>query len=103
MRMRIVVASQTIDLIDYLLCASGFTEVYIGSCGMASPWLAHQLTTSMDSDLARDTARDFQILLVWGKDRHLRPMPLHRRAGSEFLVVLSGAIMISIDAESCVI
>ena len=54
-------------------------------------------------ELARDTARDFQILLVWVKDRHLRPMPLHRHAGSEFVVVLSGAIMISIDAESCVI
>jgi len=54
-------------------------------------------------ELARDTARDFQILLVWVKDRQLRPMSLHRHEGSEFLVMLSGAIMISIDAESCVI
>jgi len=54
-------------------------------------------------ELVRDTARDFQILLVWVKDRQLRPIPLHRHEGSEFLVVLSGAIMISVDAESYVI
>ena len=54
-------------------------------------------------ELVHDTARDFQILLVWVKDRQLRPMLLHRHEGSEFVVVLSGAIMISVDAESCVI
>ena len=54
-------------------------------------------------EVARDTERDFQILLVWVKDRQLRPMLVHQHKGSEFVVVLSGGIMMSIDGESCII
>ena len=51
-------------------------------------------------ELVRDAERDFQILLAWTKDRHLRPMSLHRHQGLEFLVILSGAILVTVDANS---
>ena len=54
-------------------------------------------------ELVRDTERDFQILLIWTKDRQLRPMSLHRHKGLEFLVVLSGAIVVIVDVESYII
>ncbi|MFC2079421.1 cupin domain-containing protein [Candidatus Bipolaricaulota bacterium] len=54
-------------------------------------------------EIFRDASRELQILLVWAKDRQLRPMSLHRHTGFEFLVVLSGAIMISVDIETSVV
>lgn len=54
-------------------------------------------------ELVRDATRGFQVVLVWAKDRQLRPMSLHRHEGLEFLVVLSGAIMVSVDVETYII
>ena len=54
-------------------------------------------------ELVRDTTKGFQILLVWTKDPRFRSIPLHMHEGVEFLVVLEGAIMVSVDAESHVI
>ena len=51
-------------------------------------------------EVARDDANDYQVLSAWVKDHRMRPAALHKHEGVEFLIVLTGAILISIDAIS---
>jgi len=53
--------------------------------------------------LAKDDAGTYQVLSAWVKDHRMQPVKLHKHEGVEFLMVLKGAILISIDVESQIV
>ena len=54
-------------------------------------------------ELVKDTEGVYQVLSAWVKDRHMRPITLHKHDGVECLILLKGAILISIDGESQIV
>jgi mannose-6-phosphate isomerase-like protein (cupin superfamily) len=54
-------------------------------------------------ELALDEERGFQIFLMWARDQRFNPIPVHTHDGMEFFITLSGAIMLTVDAESNVV
>ncbi len=54
-------------------------------------------------ELACDAERKFQIFSMWARDLQFKSIPLHTHEGIEFFLILSGAIMVTIDADSHVI
>ena len=54
-------------------------------------------------ELVLDEQENYQVVEAWVKDRRLRPITLHRHEGDEYLVLLSGAIMATIDLETVIV
>jgi len=54
-------------------------------------------------ELARDTEGTYQVLSAWVKDHRMRPITLHKHDGTEHLILLKGAILVSIDVESQIV
>jgi len=54
-------------------------------------------------EIACDAEREFQIFSMWARDLRFKSIPLHTHEGIEFFLILSGAIMVTIDADSHVI
>jgi len=54
-------------------------------------------------EMVRDATGDYQVLSAWVKDHRMRPAALHKHEGVEFLIVLTGAILISIDVVSQIV
>jgi len=54
-------------------------------------------------ELVLDLEESYQVVEAWVKDRRLRPITLHRHEGDEYLVVLAGAIMATIDLEARIV
>ena len=54
-------------------------------------------------ELARDEADTYQVLSAWVKDHRLRPFTPHRHEGVEFLILLKGSVLISVDIESYIV
>lgn len=53
--------------------------------------------------LVMDDAGSYQILSAWVKDHRMQPMAPHKHEGVEFLIILKGAILVSIDVESQIV
>lgn len=54
-------------------------------------------------ELLLDAKDGFQVVRVWAKDARARPVPAHRHASTEILIVLAGKISLTIDNELRVI
>ena len=54
-------------------------------------------------ELAKDTDGTYQVLSAWVKDHRMRPITLHKHDGIEYLTLLKGAILVSIDVESQIV
>lgn len=54
-------------------------------------------------ELACDLENQFQVFMMWARDLQFRSIPLHTHDGMEYWLVLSGAMMITVDAESQVL
>jgi len=54
-------------------------------------------------ELAQDTDGTYQVLSAWVKDHRMRPIKLHKHDGIEYLTLLKGAILVSIDVESQIV
>ena len=55
------------------------------------------------AELARDTEGTYQVLSAWVKDHRMRPIKMHKHVGVEFLILLEGSVLITIDIESQVL
>ncbi len=54
-------------------------------------------------ELARNESAGYQIIAAWVRDRRLRPITLHRHDGVEFLILLEGAVLVTVDMDSQVL
>lgn len=54
-------------------------------------------------ELACDPENQFQIFLMWARDLQFKAIPLHTHEGMEYWVILSGAMMVTVDAETQVL
>ncbi len=54
-------------------------------------------------EIYRARTGSYQILHAWVKDHRMRPMALHKHQGVEFFVILTGAVVITIDVESQIV
>ncbi|MFC2095974.1 cupin domain-containing protein [Candidatus Bipolaricaulota bacterium] len=53
--------------------------------------------------LVLDQENNFQVFSLWARDQSAEPIPPHTHDGTEFFVILTGAILLTIDAESRVV
>lgn len=51
-------------------------------------------------ELSFDPDNKHQVLSAWVKDHRMRPIKMHKHAGVEFLNLLSGSVLLTIDIES---
>jgi len=51
-------------------------------------------------ELAKDTAGTYQVLLAWVRDHRMRSIKMHKHVGVEFLILLKGSALVTIDIES---
>lgn len=54
-------------------------------------------------ELALDLENQFQVFSMWTRDLRFKSIPLHTHEGTEFWLVLSGAMIVTVDAESQVL
>lgn len=54
-------------------------------------------------ELARDAKGAYQVLSAWVKDHRMRSIKMHKHVGVEFLIVLKGSVLVTIDIESQVL
>lgn len=54
-------------------------------------------------ELALDAENQFQVFSMWTRDLRFKPIPLHTHDGAEYWMILSGAMIVTIDAESQVL
>jgi mannose-6-phosphate isomerase-like protein (cupin superfamily) len=54
-------------------------------------------------ELTKDEEGTYQVLRAWVRDHRMRPITLHKHEGVEFLMLLSGAALITIHLESQVL
>jgi len=54
-------------------------------------------------ELARDEEGTYQVLSAWLRDQRMRPFEMHRHVGIEFLILLKGSVLVSIDIDSQVL
>jgi mannose-6-phosphate isomerase-like protein (cupin superfamily) len=55
------------------------------------------------AELDREAKGSYQVLSVWVRDHRMRPMKMHKHAGVEFLNLLEGAALVTIDLDSRVL
>lgn len=54
-------------------------------------------------ELVRDSDGVYQVLSAWVKDHRMRPIKLHSHGGVQYLILLKGAILVTIDVESQIV
>jgi mannose-6-phosphate isomerase-like protein (cupin superfamily) len=54
-------------------------------------------------ELAEDAKGTYQVVSAWVRDHRMRPIKMHKHAGVEFLNLLEGAALVTIDLDSRVI
>lgn len=54
-------------------------------------------------ELARNESAGYQVVSAWVRDRRLRPITLHKHDGIEFLILLEGAALVTVDMDSQVV
>jgi mannose-6-phosphate isomerase-like protein (cupin superfamily) len=54
-------------------------------------------------EVANDSEGTYQVLSAWVKDHRMRPIKMHKHVGAEFLILLTGSILVGMNAESRVV
>ena len=54
-------------------------------------------------ELASDAKDTYQVLSAWVKDQRMRSIKMHKHVGVEFLILLKGSMLVTVDVESQVL
>jgi len=54
-------------------------------------------------ELARNEDEGYQVVSAWVRDRRMRPITLHKHDGVEFLILLKGAVLVTLEMDSQIV